>query len=97
MFTGRDQCLPPSKDLIIWIWPAAEVVALKPNWKLNTYTTPRESVRTVQPVRPNPFLLDVLFVADVSWCCDQWSPPSVEVSAISGWFVKPLPLPRKAA
>ena len=30
------QCAPPSKDLIIWIWPAAAVVGLKPNWKSNT-------------------------------------------------------------
>ena len=36
MFTGRSQCAPPSKDLIIWIWPAAAVVGLKPNWKSNT-------------------------------------------------------------
>jgi hypothetical protein len=32
MFAGRVQCRPPSKDLIIWICPAAAVVALNPNW-----------------------------------------------------------------
>ena len=36
MFTGRSQCAPPSKERIIWIWPAAAVVGLKPNWKSKT-------------------------------------------------------------
>jgi hypothetical protein len=54
-------------------------------------------VRTVQPERPNPLRLCVLFVADVTWCWVQLSPPSVERSTASGWLVKPLPLPRKAA
>ena len=66
MFTGRVQWRPPSEDLIIWICPAAAVVALKPNWKSNTYTTPWESVRTVQPLRPKPLRLWMLFVAGVS-------------------------------
>src|SRR3954471_4542338 len=97
MFTGRPQCLPPSNDLTIWICPGADVVALNPNWYVNTYTTPFESVRTVQPERPKPFREWMLFVADVTWCCVQLSPPFVDVTTISGWFVKPLPLPRKSA
>jgi len=54
MFLGLVQCLPPSNDFTIWICPAAAVVALNPNWYVNTYTTPFESVRTVHPERPNP-------------------------------------------
>src|SRR3954464_2757706 len=97
MFTGLVQCFPPSNDFTIWMNPGADVVALKPNWNVNAYTTPLESVRTVHPERPKPFFEWILLVADVTCVCVQVSPPFLEVSPISGWFVNPLPLPRKSA
>jgi hypothetical protein len=36
MFRGRSNVLPPSNERIIWIWPGAAVVALNPNWNVNT-------------------------------------------------------------
>src|SRR3954453_19206894 len=97
MFTGLVQCFPPSNDFTIWMNPGADVVALKPNWNVNAYTPPFESVRTVHPERPKPFFEWMLFVAELTWVWVQVSPPSREVTTIIGWFVLPLPLPRKSA
>jgi hypothetical protein len=36
-FTGLVQCFSPSNDFTIWMKPGAEVVALNPNWNVNTY------------------------------------------------------------
>jgi hypothetical protein len=54
-------------------------------------------VRTVQPERPKPLRLLVLFVAGVTWCCVQLSPPLREVRTSSGWLLDVALLPRKAA
>src|SRR3954454_7832894 len=97
MFAGLVQLFPPSNDFTIWIQPGAAVVALKPNWNVNTYTTPFESVRTVHPERPKPFFEWMLLVADVTWLWVHVSPPFLDVTTIRGWFVNPLPLPRKSA
>jgi hypothetical protein len=88
---GRVQCCPPSNDLISWISPAAAVVALNPNWYVNTYTTPVESVRMVQPERPKPLRLLMLFVAGVTCFWFQLSPPSRDVRTSSGWLVPMTP------
>jgi hypothetical protein len=54
-------------------------------------------VRTVQPDRPKPLRPLMLFAAGVTCFWVQFDPPSREVSTISGWLVKPFPLPRKSA
>ncbi len=53
---------------------------------MNTYTTPCESVRTVQPLRPKPCWLFGLLVAAVTCFWFQVVPPSREVSTNSGWL-----------
>src|SRR3954452_10205367 len=83
MVRGRVHLRPPSKDLISWIRlipgaPAAPALS-------NTYTTPRESVRTVQPVLPKPCWLWGLDAAGVTCFCVHVCPPSREVSTNNGW------------
>ena len=51
----------------------------------------------MQPERPKPLRLFVLFVAGVTCFWVHVVPPSREVRTSSGWFVKPLPFPRKLA
>src|SRR4051794_36890949 len=62
---ARSQLRPPSVERDMIIWPSEALAGSKPYWKAKTYATPRESVRTVQPVRPKPCRVWTLFAAEV--------------------------------